>query len=80
MVTPYTVVGDAFIPGKPRRWSDARLSDVGLNQNFDLAPDGQRFAVLLAAEDPQQGAAARQMILVLNFFDEVRRRVAGGRE
>jgi serine/threonine protein kinase len=79
MVTPYTVVGDDFIPDKPRRWSDTRLFDTGLTQNFDLAPDGQRFAVLLAAEGPEHAAAGRQMILVLNFFDEVRRRVAGGR-
>jgi hypothetical protein len=49
------------------------LSRTGFVQNFDLAPDAQRFAVLMSAE----GNAAResQHRIVLNFFDELLRRV-----
>ena len=50
MVSTYTVVGDSFVAGKPRLWSDTRLVNMGLTQNFDLAPDGKRFAVLMSAE------------------------------
>jgi hypothetical protein len=44
--------------------------------SYDLAPNGQRFAVLVGAEG---GAAPRtQVTFLLNFFDEVRRRVPAG--
>ena len=62
--------------GKPRLWSDTRLFHMGLTQNFDLAPDGKRFAVLMSAEGPE--LRETQHMLVLNFFEEVRRRVAAG--
>ena len=76
MVVGYTQAGSSFVADKPRPWSKTRLFDTGLTQNFDLAPDGQRFAVLMPAEP---GAAQLQTMLILNFFDEVRRRVAAGR-
>ena len=74
MVVPYTVTGDTFVAGRPRVWSDRRLHNLGLIGTFDLAPDGKRFAAVLSAEAPQP--AQQQVTLVLNFFDEVRRRVA----
>jgi serine/threonine-protein kinase len=80
MATAYTVNGDSFAAGKPRIWSETRLFDTGLTQNFDIASDGQRFAVLMAAEGPEPRATERQAIFLPNFFDEVRRRVAAGRE
>jgi serine/threonine-protein kinase len=75
MVASYAVVGDSFVAAKPRLWSERQLFNLGLMPNFDLAPDGKRFAVLMSAEprEPQ-----RDVMLVLNFFDEVRRRVAAG--
>jgi len=76
MVSTYTVVGDSFVAGKPRLWSDTRLFNMGLTQNFDLAPDGKRFAVLMSAEGPE--LRRTRHMLVLNFFEEVRRRVAAG--
>ncbi len=32
-------------------------------QNFDLAPDGQRFAVMMAADETGEQEAPRQVIL-----------------
>jgi serine/threonine-protein kinase len=77
MVSTYKVEGDAFVAERPRVWSNTRLFNMGLTQNFDLAPDGERFAVLMSAE----GAELRrtQHMLVLNFFEEVRRRVRATR-
>jgi hypothetical protein len=45
----------------------------GLNARvFDLHPDGRRFAVLKAAE--QQVEESRdKVVLIQNFFDELRR-------
>jgi hypothetical protein len=45
--------------------------------NFDLAPDGKRFAVLLSVE----GATSQRsppFVLQANFFDEIRRLADGG--
>ena len=44
--------------------------------NFDLAPDGKRFVVLMSAECPEPLQNQSHATLVLNFVDEVRRRVA----
>ena len=48
------------------------LADVGNNRAFDLSPDGQRSAVLMP------GAKQSHVMLLVNFFDEVRRRVPLG--
>jgi len=49
MVVDYTVDGDAFVPGKLRVWSQKPLFYAGIS-NLDLAPDGKRFAVVIAPE------------------------------
>jgi serine/threonine-protein kinase len=75
MVANYTVRGDTFVPEKPRVWSAKRLANTGMGINFDLAPDGKRFLVLLSAES-QDAHAQSHVTLMVNFFDEVRRRLA----
>jgi len=72
-VTTYAVKEDMFVADKPRVWSDARLANTGLTPNFDLAPDGKRFAVLLPAERPEPPEAQSHVTLITNFFDELRR-------
>jgi hypothetical protein len=77
MVADYTVQGDSFLPQKPRLWYAKRIANVGNNWNFDLAPDGKRFVVLMPAEIAEARETRNHITLVMNFFDEVRRRVAG---
>jgi serine/threonine-protein kinase len=76
MVASYSVRGDAFIPQRPRPWYGKRIANVGDNWNLDLAPDGKRFVALM----PEEATGARErrnhVTLVMNFFDEVRRRAA----
>jgi serine/threonine-protein kinase len=76
MVANYTVKGNSLVPGKPRVWFGKQLANVGLGINLDLAPDG-RFLVVMAAESPDPRESQSHVILVTNFFDEVRRRIAG---
>ena len=73
MVVPYAVDGDSFRAEKPRQWSPGLVPTRGAgNRAFDLHPDGQRFAVLKAAE--QQAEEKRdKVVLIQNFFDELRR-------
>jgi hypothetical protein len=47
--------------------------------NFDLAPDGERFIVLIPAESPEPRETQSHVTLVVNFFDEIRRRVPTGK-
>ena len=75
MVVDYSVSGASFVPGKPRLWSDKQLFYPGLS-NLDLAPDGKRFVVLTLPETPAGGEKGTVHVTVLlNFFDEVRRRI-----
>jgi serine/threonine-protein kinase len=74
MVVDYTVNGASFIPGKPRLWSDKQLFYPGTT-NMDLAPDGKRFAVLAPLENTGREKGSVQVVFLLNFFDELKRRI-----
>jgi hypothetical protein len=61
-------------PRKPRLWVDKQLFYTG-TINLDLAPDGKRFAVLEAAETEGAQKSSVHVTFLLNFFDELRRRI-----
>jgi hypothetical protein len=46
--------------------------------NFDLHPDGKRFAVL-KAPGTEQAAAVNKVSFIFNFFDEISRKVPPGK-
>ncbi len=69
MMTPYSISGDTFSVEKPRLWSPAAVVD------FDVAPDGKSVAAIV---DPPAGAgksASVEAVFLLNFFDELKRRL-----
>ena len=75
MVLDYDVKGDSFVAGAPRLWSNQRIFNPTSYSNFDIAPDGKRFAVLLTP-DVVSGDKPRTQITVLqNFFDDVRLKI-----
>jgi len=74
MVVDYTVEGDAFVPGKPRVWSERQIPYMGTT-NLDLAPDGKHFAVLAAAEGGERPKGSVHVTMLENLFDELRRRL-----
>ena len=74
MVANYTVKGETFVADKPRVWFGKQLANIGLSPNFDLVPDGKRFAVLMPAQSAEPRETQSHVTLALNFFDEVRRR------
>ena len=74
MVTSYTAKGDSFAAGKPQVWSQKNLTYLGGNYPYDLAPDGQRFAVVLNPGGTEERPTDSVTVL-LNFFDELRRKV-----
>jgi hypothetical protein len=46
-------------------------------EGFDLAPDGKRFVVVQRPKS-QEDSSSHKVVFVLNFFDELRRRVPAG--
>jgi Tol biopolymer transport system component len=73
MVASYRTRGDAFVPDQPRVYSK-KVVGFGTTRSYDPAPDGKHI-VALAAADTAEGPHDR-VIFLLNFFDELRRRVS----
>jgi hypothetical protein len=74
MVVDYAVDGASFVRSKPRLWSDRQLFSIG-SPNLDLAPDGKRFAVLALPETAPGEKGSVHVTMLLNFFDELKRRI-----
>ena len=79
MVTDYNATRGLFSSGKPRVWSKLQIRRVGNYRNFALAPDGKRFAVFPMAEATAEDKGAAHVTFLLNFSDEVRRKVPVGK-
>jgi serine/threonine-protein kinase len=79
MALSYTAKGDSFTPDKPRLWSSMQLFDLAPALNLDLAPDGKRFAVVPLPESAGEQKGPLHVTFLLNFFDEVRRRIPAGK-
>ena len=74
MVTDYEFKNESFLPGKPRLWSDVRVQDLAGIPNYDLAPDGKRFAIFPEPKAAPTENESVRVTFLLNFFDELRRR------
>jgi len=70
MAVRYAVTGETFVAEKPRVWMP-KLSGV----DWDLAPDGKRVAVLTPVRSADVPTREHEVVFLLNFFDERRRRV-----
>lgn len=75
MVAGYEIKGGSFRSGKARIWADVPLAQRPLlSCNFSMPADGTRAAVLMP-EQSAQAAPGNRVVFVLNFLDELRRRV-----
>jgi serine/threonine-protein kinase len=76
MVAPYNIERDSFRVQPPRSWTEGRYKPRGpvFNRSFDLHPDGNRIAL---AKGNTPTSHEDKVVLVFNFFDELRR--AAGR-
>jgi hypothetical protein len=77
MIAPYSVEGGTFHPDQPRQWSPVAVPSHASSgaTNVAMAPDGRHFAVLMPAEQP----LGNRVTFVMNFFDEVRRKIPAGK-
>jgi eukaryotic-like serine/threonine-protein kinase len=72
MVVSYTADGDSFQADKPRPVAETRTTAVVGGRSYAVHPDGQRFVVATA---PQETAKQDKVVIVSNFFDELKRLV-----
>jgi serine/threonine-protein kinase len=73
MLTPYSVRGDSFEAGQPRRWSEKVVEYP--NGGFDLTADGKRAAVVTPASGANPADSQTHVMFLLNFADELRHKV-----
>jgi Tol biopolymer transport system component len=67
----------SFTAGKPRMLFEGRYEPTPATApNYDVSPDGQRFLMLKPSETEQ---APTQITVVLNWFEELKRRVPAGK-
>jgi Tol biopolymer transport system component len=72
MVASYRTHGGSFVPDQPRVYS-RKIVGFGTTRSYDPAPDGKHIVALTAADAPH--GSHDRVIFLLNFFDELRRRV-----
>jgi serine/threonine-protein kinase len=72
MVVDYAATGDAFRAEPPREVFTVPTMDDEPHATYDVTADGKRFLVLLPEESDE---VPTQLIVVLNWFEEVKRLV-----
>jgi eukaryotic-like serine/threonine-protein kinase len=78
MVAVEIATRPGFAAGKPRVLFEGEYVPTPLTfPNYDVSPDGQRFLMLKPAEAAE--GAPTQINVVLNWFEELKRRVPTGR-
>jgi Tol biopolymer transport system component len=78
MAVDYQVNGDAFVASKPRRWSGTPVRQIGAADSWGLDPKGER-AVVVPVDAAPGNAGLPKVAYLLNFFDELRRKVPTGK-
>jgi serine/threonine-protein kinase len=77
MMAVYIATQPGFAAGKPRMLFEGPYLPTPLTAaNYDVSLDGQRFLMLKPSEQVQ--AAPTQINVVLNWFEELKRRVPAG--
>ena len=91
MVVDYSVEGDFFHVLKSRPWTDKQILTTpgnaprgtldlrqgpnGISRLFDLTPDGRRIIAWVPEEQPKEAKVDLHVTMLLNWFDELRRRL-----
>ena len=76
MVTGYAVSRESFVAGKPRLWSDQKLTAPTDDATYDVAPDGKTIEALVPRPVAEESKSSPHVTFLLNFFDELRRQTA----
>src|SRR5262249_37660894 len=78
MVASFVVKDNVFVADPPRIFSEKRLANMPLIGSYDVASDG-RIVGLFPSDEPLSERTQNHVTFLLNFADEIRRRVGTGR-
>ncbi len=78
MAASYTIQGDSFSAGVPRVWSPTPVRRNSVQLNFDVSPDGKRV-IMFPQPVAETSTGNLHATFLLNFFDELRRKVPTGK-
>jgi eukaryotic-like serine/threonine-protein kinase len=80
MVVDYATTADSFQTLTTRSWPGITATGTeNSGPNFDLSPDGKRLVVQGDIGRPSASKTNLHMSMMVNWFDEVRRRVPAGK-
>jgi len=74
---PVQMSGSTFSAGKPAKVFDATYSTRFPPRSYDVSPDGRRFLMLKDGAADAPNATPARMVVVLNWFEELKQRVNG---
>ena len=74
---PVQIAGPTFSEGNPAKVFDARYFVGNAGRTYDVSPDGQRFLMIKdnASSDQASTAPPASMVVVLNWFEELKARL-----
>jgi serine/threonine-protein kinase len=79
MTAEITPQNDSIAHGQPKQWSPVAIRLSGTNLSYAIHPDGKRFAVFPAAEASPETKGNAHVTFLLNFTDELRRRLSAAK-
>lgn len=67
--------GSAFSAGNPQLLFEGQYISVLSGRTYDVSPDGRRFLMIKDARPADPAAVPPQLVVVLNWFEELKRLV-----
>ena len=75
MSVAYQAKAEVFGLGKPAVWTPTVAAGLATASAFDVAPDGKRILLYPSASLGSREGGQAQVTVLLNFFDELKRRL-----
>ena len=72
---PVQMSGSSFSAGMPAKVFDNKYVEPNPARHYDVSPDGQRFLMIKPTADGNPNATPASMLVVLNWFEELKQRV-----
>jgi serine/threonine-protein kinase len=74
---PVSTSGPTISIGSPAKLFDTRYAQPNPSRHYDVSADGQRFLMLKFSETGERDAAPLSMVVVEQWFEELKQRVNG---
>jgi hypothetical protein len=72
---PVRMSGSTFRAGKPAKLFDTKYAAPNPGRHYDVSVDGQRFLMIKSVSEGDPNVTPASMVVVLKWFEELKRRV-----